>query len=81
VAGGGSTEATASGEVAVAAETEEKKNTMTTVLGIYRAIKMTLGQRVARREHAEARAGGRTRAWKAFKARRRRREVAPCGWR
>jgi hypothetical protein len=62
VAGGDSTEATASGGASVAAETEKKKNTMTTVLGIYRATKTTSRRRVACREHAEARAGGRRRA-------------------
>jgi hypothetical protein len=40
VARGGSTEATASGGAAVAAKTEEKKNSPTTALGIYRAMKM-----------------------------------------
>jgi hypothetical protein len=62
VAGGGSTEATGSGGAAVAAETEEKKNATTTVLGIYRAMKTTSRRRVARRKHAEARAGSRRRA-------------------
>jgi hypothetical protein len=65
------TEATASGGAAVAAEIEEKKNTTSTVLGIYRAMKTTSRRRAAHREHAEARAGGRRHTWKAFEARRR----------
>jgi hypothetical protein len=54
------------------AETEKKKNTTTTVLGLYRATDMTSRRHAAHREHAEAGAGGRRRAWKGFKARRRR---------
>jgi hypothetical protein len=40
MAEGGLTEATASGGAAVAAETEEKKNSPTTALDIYKAMKM-----------------------------------------
>jgi hypothetical protein len=71
VAGDGSTKATASGGATAVAETEKKKNTTTAVLGLYRAMNMTSRRHVARREHVEARAGGRRRAWKGFEARRR----------
>jgi hypothetical protein len=64
MAGGGSTEATASGGAAVAVEMEKKKNTPVTVLSFYRAMNATSRRRVARRELTEANAGGRRRAWK-----------------
>jgi hypothetical protein len=54
------------------AEIEKKKNSTTVVLGLYRAMKLTSRRHAARREHAEAGAGDRERAWKGFEARRRR---------
>jgi hypothetical protein len=72
VAEGGSTEVAASGGSTTMAETEKKRSTTTTVLGLYRAMKLASRRRAARREHAEVRAGGRRRAWKAFEARWRR---------
>jgi hypothetical protein len=65
----------------VAAEIEEEENSTTTVLGLYKAMKMVSRRRVASQEGSEARAGGRKHAWKAFEARRHRREVACGGWR
>jgi hypothetical protein len=64
VAGGGLTTAVASGGAAVAVEVEKKKNTSGTVISLYRATKPVSRRRVARREHTEAHAGGRGRAWK-----------------
>jgi hypothetical protein len=58
VAVDGSTEATASGGASAVAEIEKKKNLTTVVLGLYRAMKLTSRRHAARREHAEAGAGG-----------------------
>jgi hypothetical protein len=48
---------------------------------LYRRVKITGRQHVRAARPAEVAAGGRGHAWKAFEARRRRREVAPCLWR
>jgi hypothetical protein len=56
VAGGGSTEVTASGGAVVAVDMEEKENTPVTVFSFYRATKMTSRRRVARREPSKAHA-------------------------
>jgi hypothetical protein len=67
VVGGGLTTAAASSGAAVAVEVEKKKGTPVTVISLYRATKLVSRRCVARREHAEAIAGGRGRAWKLAK--------------
>jgi hypothetical protein len=68
----GPTEATASGGASMVTETEKKKNTTMTVLGLYRATNMTSRRHAARHEHTKIGACSQRRAWKRFEARQRR---------